>query len=105
MLLTKYDEAILNKLRSRLNNGVSFGTQGGYGWPPSAGTLLFQGGFFFRLLINNPTNPRNYLNAVFREPHEFNKGTKHSQAMLVATCYSYPVTGGSFNRVYDRNTS
>ena len=93
LLLTNYDETVLNTIRA----GVAGGTAG---TPGTAGSLYFQGGLAWRLLINSTNRPRNYLNAIFKEPKEVNKGTKHSKAMIVATCYN-----SASNIMYNTTTS
>lgn len=80
LLLTKYDNAILNKIRAGLAGGTA-------GTPGTAGTLYFQGTSAWRLLIHSVSDPRNYTRVVFTEPKEVNKGTKHSQALVIATAY------------------
>lgn len=80
LLLTKYDDTILDKLRARIAGGTA-------GTPSTAGTLMFPTANNFRLLIHSVTLPRNYLNVVFREAFEINKGTKHSQALVIGTGY------------------
>jgi len=76
MTLTKYDEAVLDKIRA----GIAGGTAG---TPGTSGTLYIQGGVAWRLLIHTVNRPRNYVQVVFTEPKEINKGTKHSKAMIV----------------------
>lgn len=78
--LTKYDEAILNKVRPRLYGGTA-GTAG------TPGTLWFADSKFYRLLLHSTNRPRNYLRAIWRDAFEVNKGTKHSKAVIVAHCY------------------
>lgn len=80
MLLTKYDEAIADTIRA----GVAGGTAG---TPSTSGSLYFQGGLDWRLLLHTVNRPRNYLRAIFDEPKEINKGTKHSKLLVVAKCY------------------
>lgn len=80
MLFTKWDEAVLNKIRAALAGGTA-------GTPGVSGTLYFQGAVSFQLKINTANRPRIYRNVIFREPKEINKGTKHSRAMIVATAY------------------
>ena len=81
MLLTKYDEAVLNKIRARLAAGTA-------GTPNLAGTLAFASANLYRLLIHSVNRPRNYFAATFLETREINKGTKHSKALVIAQCYS-----------------
>lgn len=77
MLLTKYDEAVADKIRAALAGGTA-------GTPGTAGTLYIQGGVSFRLLVHTTNRPRNYPNVTFNQPKEINKGTKHSKLLIVA---------------------
>ena len=89
MTLTKYDEAVLNKVRA----GIAGGTAGTIS---TSGTLYFQGTVAWRLLIHSVNRPRNYINVVFQEPKEINKGTIHSKAIIVAKAY-YGAAGVIYN--------
>lgn len=80
MLLTSYDEDVINKVRAGLAGGTA-------GTPGTAGSLYFQGTLAWRLLIHSTNRPRNYLNVVFSEPKEINKGTKFSRALVIAKAY------------------
>ena len=80
MLMPKYDVTEIDKIRAVLASGTA-------GTPGTAGTLMFTAVETFRLLIHTVSRPRNYLNCIFREVREINKGTKHSQALVVASCY------------------
>ena len=80
LLLTRYDEVVINKIRAGLAGGTA-------GTPGAAGSLYFQELKAWRLLINTINRPRNYTRVVFTEPKELNKGTKHSQALVVAHAY------------------
>ena len=80
LLLTTYDEAILNKIRAGLAGGTA-------GTPGTAGTLYFQDTKAFRLLIHTTNRPRNYGRVVFTEAKSINKGTKHSKALVTALAY------------------
>ena len=90
LLLTKWDEAVLDKIRAVIASGTA-------GTPATAGTLAFGTSNLFRLLIHTPLLPRNYIAATFFEPREINKGTKHSQALVQAVCYKDPTTGVMYN--------
>lgn len=80
LTLSKYDEAILNKVRASLAGGTA-------GTPGTSGTLYFQDSKSWRLLIHTTNRPRNYTNVIFREPKEVNKGTIHSKATIIAECH------------------
>jgi len=78
-LLTKYDEAIADKIRA----GVAGGTAG---TPGTSGSLYLAGLLGWRLLIHSTNFPRNYLHAIFDQPKEVNRGTKHSRLLISARC-------------------
>jgi hypothetical protein len=87
--MSKFDLAILNKLRPIVKGG----TAGSISQP---GTLL--SGNSFRLLLapdnvdgsGDPiiNNPRNYLIAIPREPIEINKGTKFTRVRMSFQCHA-----------------
>jgi hypothetical protein len=80
MTLTKWDEDSMAQIRA----GMAGGTQG---VPGAAGSLYFAGNKAWRLVLNCPNGPRNYPRVIFQEPKHLNKGTKHSQALIVATAH------------------
>jgi len=90
MTLTRYDEAVLNKIRA----GYAGATAGTPGTP---GTLYFQGAVNWRLLIHSTNRPRNYLHVTFHEPKEVNKGTQHSKAIVTANAYIIESSGVLYN--------
>lgn len=69
--LTKWDEAVADKIRPRLYGG-SVGVVG------TRGSLMIGGALTYRLLINSPTRPYNFPVVIFRDAHRINKGTKYS---------------------------
>ena len=77
LLMTKWDTAVGNKV-GPLKGGTA-------GTPGAPGTLMFANAY--RLLIHSPNFPRNYHRVLFKEPRELNKGTKHTQWLLVGTAY------------------
>ena len=95
MTLTKYDEAVIDKIRAGLAGGTA-------GTPGTSGSLYIQGGLAFRLLIHTVNRPRNYVQVVFTEPKEINKGTKHSKAMLVGRAVRLTGTTGA---IYNSTTT
>lgn len=88
--LSRYDEAVANKIRSSVAGGTA-------GTPAARGLLYKQDSKFWRLLINTAVRPRNYLCAIFRTPKEFNKGTKYSQLQIEAVCYETAVGQPLYN--------
>lgn len=86
MELTKYDIAIANKVRTRLNNIASPETAG---VPGTSGSLIAGSSLFYRLLIEPTTQPRNYIAAIPREPIEVNRGTKYSRLIIEFECHSF----------------
>lgn len=91
--MTKYDEAVLNKIRA----GIAGGTAGTIS---TSGTLYMQGTVAFRLLIHSVNRPRNYINVIFQEPKEINKGTIHSKATIIGRAYY-----GANNVIYNATTT
>lgn len=83
MVLTKWNETTVALMRRLIATSGSVA-----GTSPTPGTLWFQDSGYWRLLINTTNRPRNYLKCTFEEPMEINKGTKHSQLILVATAYA-----------------
>lgn len=94
MTLTKFDKAVLNKIRASYA-GATAGT------PGTPGTLMFQDEKAFRLLIASTNDPRNYTNVVFHRPKTLNVGTKHQRAIVVAECHKHPTTGVLYNATLD----
>jgi hypothetical protein len=88
--MTKWDEAIADKLRVRLLGG----TVGTVGAP---GTLLIAGSKFTRLCLITTTRPLNFPICMFLEPHEINKGTKYSTWVQEAIAYKNLSDGVLFN--------
>lgn len=80
MLLTKWDPLVIAKIRAGLYGGTA-------GTPGTVGSLYFQGGLSWRLVLNATQNDRNYTRVVFSEPKELNKGSKHSKALIIAKAY------------------
>ena len=87
--LSKFDLAILNKLRPVVKGGTA-------GTVSQPGTLL--SGNSFRLLLAPDNvdangdavinNPRNYLIAIPREPITINKGTKFTRVRMSFQCHA-----------------
>lgn len=91
MTFTKYDETVIDKVRAGLAGGTA-------GTPGTAGSLYIQGGVSWRLLIHSVNRPRNYVNVIFDQPKEINKGTKHSKATIVARAFrAAGVSGAIYN--------
>lgn len=84
--LTKYDPAILESIRARIPGGTA-------GTPAAAGTLLFAGNLFMRLVVASTNRPRNFPCAIPRSAIEVNKGTRFSRARLQFECHKHPTTG------------
>lgn len=79
--LTKYDEAIADKIRTLARGSVTAGNV------PTPGTLVFANTYYFRLLILTTNYIRNYPVVLFREPREINRGTRFSKAIFVGTAF------------------
>ncbi len=88
--LSRYDESIANKIRASTAGGTA-------GTPATRGTLYKQDAKTWRLLIKTANRPRNYLCAIFREPREFNKGTKYSELQVTAHCFEPTLGAALYN--------
>lgn len=107
LTLTKYDDAMMDSIKAAITaTSETDGTAiaGTLGRRRQMGFLKRQGGAYWRLLIHSPNNPRNYLAAVLRQPREVNKGTKHSQYVMTATCFDW-VTVSSNRVLYNTTTT
>ena len=92
LILTKWNEAAGDLIR-----GASVIAGDLTAFMPTPGILEIQDGYVMQLLINSPRRPRNYPLAIFQEPKEINLGAKHSQWIVIASCY-HPPGGG---KIYD----
>jgi hypothetical protein len=73
--LTKWDETVAAKVRSRLASGTE-------GQPGTAGTFMFQDSKTIRVLVEPTTGPMNFPRAFLRREWEINKGTRYSTLVL-----------------------
>ena len=73
--LTKWDDAIAAKIRTRLLAGTE-------GSPGTAGTLMFGDSKTVRVLLSTTMGPMNFPRAFLRDPWEVNKGTKYSTLVV-----------------------
>lgn len=103
MELSKYDKAVLDKIRARLWNSGFTTPAAGQVLSADIGALFFAGSKFFRLVLDaaNGGFDRDYVKVIFREPITVNRGVKHSIARLTATCYREPSPGAGVARVWD----
>lgn len=92
--MNKWDEAVEDKIQ-RLKAAV-------LGQPGTAGTLVFAGSKFFRLLLDNANHARvfNFPLAVLRDAKEINAGTRHQVLRCDFVCYKNPDTGILWDRTY-----
>lgn len=80
--LTKFDQAVLTKVMKRLNAaGKTAGTVG------TVGRFVFLNSEFFRLVIDTPTDPKNFVRAVPRAPTNRNMGTRFTMKVIEFDCY------------------
>lgn len=79
--MTKWDDAVLAPVRSRLLAG----TAGSIG---TVGTLYAADSKMFSLGIASTNRSRTYSGAIPREANSHNKGTKFSRQELVFHCYA-----------------
>jgi hypothetical protein len=81
--LTKFDTAILAKVMKRLNEVAK--VTGAHG---TIGRFLFLNALTYRLVIDTPTEPKNFLRAVPRAPTQRNMGTRFTMKVLEFDCYA-----------------
>lgn len=107
MELSKWDEAVLDKIRSRLWNSGFTAPLAGQVLSADIGALFFGGSKFFRLALDaaNAGFDRDYIKVVFQEPISVNRGVKHSIVRLTATCYREPSPGAGSARVFDSSVA
>lgn len=98
MTLSKFDKTILDKIRPGLRGKVL-----GEVLAADIGSLIFAGGFSYRVVLNSLTtaHERDYLQCVFRDPITANLGTKHQICQLTAYAYRVAVPGSGNARVWD----
>lgn len=73
--LTKWDEAIAVKVRSRLLAGTE-------GQPAAAGPLMFNDSYTVRVLVEPTSGPMNFPRCFLRGEWEINKGTRYAVLVL-----------------------
>lgn len=78
--LTKFDEAVANKVRCRLKGGTA-------GTKATPGTLVFADSKSFRLAIVTTNRPLDFPRAIPRAAIEINKGTKFSTLIVEFECH------------------
>lgn len=82
--LTKWDDAVATLVRAAIPSNTAGSPYSSSG----AGTLVFSGTKYFRLLIASPTEPRNFIVAIPRSNNEINKGTKFSTQVFEFECHA-----------------
>lgn len=80
--LTKIDTAVLAKVMKRRNAAAK--TAGTVDTP---GRFVFLNSEFFRLVIDSPTDPRNFLRAIPRAPTQKNMGVRFTMKTIEFDCY------------------
>lgn len=81
--LTKFDQAVIDKIMRKLNtNAKTAGTLA------VAGTFVFMNNHHFRLVIDTPTEPRNFYISVPRAPTQRNMGVRFAMKVLEFDCYA-----------------
>jgi hypothetical protein len=73
--MTKWDEAIAAKIRTRLLAGTE-------GTPGAAGTLMFGDSKTVRVTLSTTTGPMNFPRCFIRGEWEINKGTRYSTLVV-----------------------
>lgn len=104
---TKFDLAVVNKLRARLWNAGFTAPAAGQVLGADMGSLYFAGAKYFRLVLDaaNSGYDRDYIRVVPREPITENRGVKHSILRMTLTCYRDPSPGAGVARVWDADVS
>lgn len=107
MELSKWDDAVLDRIRARLWNSGFTTPAAGQVLSANIGALFFGGGFYYRLALDaaNSGFDRDYIRVIFQEPIIVNRGVKHSIARLTATCYREPSPGAGVARVFDSSVA
>lgn len=80
MELSKWDTTVAGKILARVKNGTA-------GAIATAGSLMFTGALYYRVLILPTTQPMNFVGAIARAPIELNKGTKYSRLLVEFECH------------------
>lgn len=94
--MTKFDQSVSELLLRRLPSGT-LGQPIGTGTP--AGTLLFAGLQYFRLVIASAVKPFNFpCVSILRAPQDLNVGTKYQRHVVEVECYKHPTTGILWDR-------
>lgn len=79
---TKFDQAVLTKvMKRRLSATKTAGTV------DTPGRFVFLNSEAFRLVVNTPTDPKNFLRALPRAPTQRNMGTRFTMKVLEFDCY------------------
>ncbi len=80
--LTKFDQSVIDRIMRKLNTITK--TAGQIATP---GTFVFLNNYHFRLVIDTPTEPRNFYVAVPRAPTQRNMGVRFTMKVLEFDCY------------------
>lgn len=80
--LTKFDQTVLGKVMRRMNDALK--TAGTIG---TVGRFMFLNGLHFRLVIDSPTDPKNFYRAIPRAPTNRNMGTRFTMKVIEFDCY------------------
>lgn len=87
--LTKWDEAVIAKIKQRAYGQVTEGLVTGGAGATAVGSLMIGGALTYRLIIGSLFDAFDFPVAIFREPIEINKGTKYSTYRVEATAYRH----------------
>lgn len=98
MVLSKFDKAIVDKIRPGLRGKVA-----GEVLAADIGSLILAGGFSYRVVLDAVATAyeRDYLQCVFREPIVANYGTKHQICHLTAYAYRVASPASGNARIFD----
>lgn len=89
--LSKYDATIAEKIRARLAQITTH--YPGTVRTADIGALMIQNSNYFRVLLSNANDPRNFPICILREPEEIAVGTKFSTLILEFEAHRNQSTG------------
>ena len=93
--LSKYDKAVLNKLRTRVQSGGA--ANAGTISAAQIGDLMIQDSKEIRVLLLSANDPYNFPICLMRDPIELSLGTKHSELMIEFEAHRNQTTGVLYN--------
>jgi len=80
--MTKWDALVMAKVVKKLNSNTKV-----WGAIATPGTFVFMNNLHYRLVVDTPTDPRNFYVAVPRAPTQRNCGVRFAMKVLEFDCY------------------